>query len=303
MGDPKFSRKKYDTPSHPWEGERITEENEMLKKFGLKNKRELWKAHSMLKNFRGQARSLVARSRYGDMQAAKETKWLLNKLVNMGLLESNTNLDDVLTLDVEKVLNRRLQTVAYHKGLAQTPKQARQLIVHGHIAIKGATVTIPSFFVRKDEEEFITYHQRSPLDNDMHPARPKPDMVTPDVVPTSEPKTAPKKNKKETKAKQAEPETKPEPAKKEEAKTEESTNSSSHQEKARDEPEKPPKDAAKPEAKPEVKDAPKAEKPAEKDAPKGEKAPEAKKDDKASVTKPAGEPKPAEAPKKKEGDK
>ena len=198
MGDPKFSRRKFDTPSHPWEGERITEENEMLKKFGLKNKRELWKAHSMLKNFRGQARSLVARSRYGDTQAAKETKWLLDRLVNMGLLESMSTLDDVLALDVLQVLNRRLQTVAYHKGLAQTPKQARQLIVHGHIAIKGGAVTIPSYFVKKDEEEFITYHSRSPLMHDMHPARPKP-KLTDDV---QAPPALPKKQKKaEEKAK------------------------------------------------------------------------------------------------------
>lgn len=211
MGDPKFSRKKFETPSHPWEGERINEENEMIKKFGLKNKRELWKAHSMLKNFRGQARSLVARSRYGDTQAAKETKWLLNRLVSMGLLESNTNLDDVLTLDVEQILNRRLQTVAYHKGLAQTPKQARHLIVHGHIAINGAAVTIPSYFVRKEEEDFITYHSRSPLDNDLHPARPKPETAgdEPVTAPPPKPKKAAAPAKETTKTKaEAKPEAK-----------------------------------------------------------------------------------------------
>ena len=40
MGKPKFSRKKYETPSHPWEEDRIKLENELIKKYGLKNKSE-----------------------------------------------------------------------------------------------------------------------------------------------------------------------------------------------------------------------------------------------------------------------
>ena len=52
MGDPKFSRKSYDTPSHPWQGERIKAENEVVRQFGLKNKTEVWKADTLLRNFR-----------------------------------------------------------------------------------------------------------------------------------------------------------------------------------------------------------------------------------------------------------
>ena len=70
MGDPKFSRRKYDTPAHPWEGDRIKEENELLMKYGLKNKTELWKINSLLKTFRQRARNLQAKIRYGDTQAA-----------------------------------------------------------------------------------------------------------------------------------------------------------------------------------------------------------------------------------------
>lgn len=55
MGDPKFPRKTYDTPSHPWKADRIKEETELTKKFGLKNKRELWKAKSIVRNLRRQS--------------------------------------------------------------------------------------------------------------------------------------------------------------------------------------------------------------------------------------------------------
>ncbi len=42
MGDPKFSRKKYETPNHPWQTARIKEEKDICKKYGLKNKTEIW---------------------------------------------------------------------------------------------------------------------------------------------------------------------------------------------------------------------------------------------------------------------
>jgi len=74
---------------------------------------------------------------------------------------------------VEDILGRRLQTLVYIHGLARTPKQARQLIVHGHIAIDERKVRVPSYLVRKDEEEKISYSYSSPLNDEMHPMRPK----------------------------------------------------------------------------------------------------------------------------------
>ncbi len=174
MGDPRFNRKTYDTPKHPWEAERIKEEWELKKKYGLKNKREIWKAKSLLRNFRAQARMLQAKLRYGDEQAEKQQRQLFGKLTRLGILnEGNETLDAVLSLGVEDILRRRLQTIVYMKGLARTPKQARQFIVHGHISINGKRVTIPGYLVRKEEEPLIEYHKHSPLADDMHPMRPQ----------------------------------------------------------------------------------------------------------------------------------
>jgi small subunit ribosomal protein S4 len=174
MGNPKFPRRKYDTPSHPWQGDRIKLENDLIKKFGLKNKREVWKAQSMLRRFRQQARLLNARLRMADVQAEKEKDQLLTRLTNIGLLQQNSNLNDVLTLEIENMLNRRLQTQVYLKGLAHSPKQARQFIVHGHISIGDRKVTIPGYIVKHTEEEIIEYNQSSSLTNELHPMRPKP---------------------------------------------------------------------------------------------------------------------------------
>ncbi len=185
MGDPKFPRKKYDRPSHPWEAERIKAENELLRKYGLKNKKELWRAQSFLSRIRGRARELQALIRYGNKQAEKERDELIARLVRLGLLPlEGATLDDVLALDVEAVLSRRLQTVAYVKGLAFNPRQARQFIVHGHLAVRGRTIRVPGYLVPRTEEATITYDERSPIASDLHPARPGVQQVT---IPGGEP--------------------------------------------------------------------------------------------------------------------
>ncbi|HYY48391.1 MAG TPA: 30S ribosomal protein S4 [Thermoplasmata archaeon] len=172
MGDPKFSRAKYERPSHPWEAERIKAENELLKKYGLKNKKELWRSQYVLRRFRQRARELQARVRTGDQQAEKEREQLLRRLGRLGLLPlEGTTLDDVLALDVEAVLSRRLQTLTFLKGLAFTPRQARQFIVHGHVSIGGRRVTIPGVLVSRSDENVITFDERSVIANDLHPVR------------------------------------------------------------------------------------------------------------------------------------
>ncbi len=172
MGKPKFSRKKYETPSHPWQADRIKAENELSRKYGLKNKREIWKAQTALRRYRGQARELLAKIGGGNPQIKKESEQLLMHLIRMNILPLNSTLDDVLALETEPILSRRLQTLTYLKGLASTPTQARQLISHGHIAIADRRITVPSYMVAKDEESKIGYAANSPLNDLLHPARP-----------------------------------------------------------------------------------------------------------------------------------
>ena len=172
MGDPKFSRRSYDTPSHPWQGERIKAEVEIVREFGLKNKTEVWKAQTVLRNFRKQSRELQARLRGGDAQAKIEADALLAKCARMGILPvAGATLNDILLLKEGDILSRRLQTVVFDKGLATTIKQARQMITHGHVHINGHRVTVPGYIVTREEEASVVYNAASPFTDDMHPMR------------------------------------------------------------------------------------------------------------------------------------
>ena len=270
MGKPKFSRKKYETPSHPWQEDRIKAENELIKKYGLKNKREIWKAKTVLRRYRGQARELMAKIRGGDPQTKKESDQLLMHLNRMNILPPKSTLDDVLALDTESILSRRLQTLTYLKGLANTPFQARQLISHGHIGIGNKKVTIPSYMVNKDEEGDISYIPGSALNDVMHPARPRADFKSVPVKKETKPKETGESKKEETTTEEPKKEEKPEEKTTEEEKPVE--------EPPKPEEEKPVEEPAKPEEKSVEEPVPK-EKPEKTVEPKKEEKPEVKEKD------------------------
>ena len=172
MGDPKFLRRRYDTPKHPWEASRMEEERKLLDRYGLKNKRELWKAQSILRGFRRQARELQARLRAGEEQARHETDQLLGRLSRLGVFTVATpTLDEVLALTTEDVLRRRLEWIVFSRGLAPTAKGARQWIVHGHFAVGDHRVTRPGMLLASADEANLWFSPTSPYSDDMHAMR------------------------------------------------------------------------------------------------------------------------------------
>lgn len=171
MGDQKFPRKQYSTPRHPWEKDRIDAEREVVRDYGLKNKHELWRAQSLLESFRAQARDLQAKLRNQDPQANRQFRNMIARLNRYNILGMEATLDDVLSLRIENILDRRLQTLVFRKNLARTQKQARQLITHGHISMDGRRVDLPGILVEGITEDSIVYQENSPLQDELHPLR------------------------------------------------------------------------------------------------------------------------------------
>jgi len=160
VGDPKKSRKKWIGPNHPWRKDRLQQEVVLLGKYGLRNKRELWIANTIARYFRHRARRLLGMSE--EMRREQEQQ-ILKKLVSMGFLPEGATLDDVLSLTAENILERRLQTIVYKKGLARTIYQARQLVVHGHVTVRGRRVYSPGYLVSREEEAHVDLAHDSPF--------------------------------------------------------------------------------------------------------------------------------------------
>ena len=174
MGHPKFARPKYDTPTHPWKKSRIEEEHDLKEQYGLKKvggMKEIWKAKSKLRRWRQNAMKLIGRVDTSEGHFSREKTDLIDSLYRRGLLGDGATLDDILQINVHHVLDRRLQSQVYYRGLASSPRQARQLVVHGHIAIGDQKMTVPGYIISRDEENILTYHHTSPLTDSSHPIR------------------------------------------------------------------------------------------------------------------------------------
>jgi small subunit ribosomal protein S4 len=183
MGDPKKQRKKFDTPRFPWQIDALDTELKLLGQYGLRNKKEIWRHKTLLSKYRGIGRSLLGMS---TEERKKQEKQLLDRLHRLGILPEESALDDVLDLTLEDILERRLQTLVFHRGLAQSIQQSRQLITHGHIAIDGKRVSTPSYLVLKDEETKLAYAPKSPLNNPDHPITKSMTAPTESTHPTGE---------------------------------------------------------------------------------------------------------------------
>ena len=187
MGDPKYPRRVWRKPKRPLNYDLKMEELKTLGTFGLRTKRELWKAHTQLSNVRHQARSLLALQQ--DVREEKEPI-LMKSLARVGLVSSEATLDDVLNLQVTDLLTRRLQTLVFKKFGFKTPYQARQAVVHGHIMIGDRIVNIPSYTVTTSEEDSIKFTPESKFPEILEKSKETPVEAPVEEEETSEQETA-----------------------------------------------------------------------------------------------------------------
>jgi small subunit ribosomal protein S4 len=156
LGDPHKPKKTYHRPRRIWTIDQLNAELYILGTYGLRNKRELWKAQSEIARIRNQARALLAIPT--EVRRDKELR-LLGFLNRLGLVNESATLDDVLNLKIEDILERRLQTIVMRKIMSKSAIEARQIVAHRHVSVGSRTVNLPGYIVRKDEEQNIVVHR------------------------------------------------------------------------------------------------------------------------------------------------
>lgn len=142
---------RYSRPRKPFDAKRIAEEKEIVKKFGLKNKKEIWKAEFQIKEIKRRAKKLITAS-------DEKKREFVERLNKKGFFMKD--IVDALDLKTEDWLSRRLQTMVFKKGIAKTIKEARQLVTHKKILVGDRIVNIPSYFVERDEEDKIKLKEK-----------------------------------------------------------------------------------------------------------------------------------------------
>jgi small subunit ribosomal protein S9e len=146
-------------PKRPFEKERLDSELLLIGKYGLKNKREVWRTQYLLTRIRKAARELLTLEP-NDPRRLFEGQALIDRMLRIGVLnKTEKELDYVLSLTTQKFLDRRLQTIVHANQFAKSIHQARTLIFQKKIALNKGTrnqiINIPSFVVRKENETKI----------------------------------------------------------------------------------------------------------------------------------------------------
>ncbi len=147
----KRKHKLYSRPKRPFDKLRIEEEAELKKRFGLKNKKEIWKAEANVRSIRERAKRLISADK-------PEQQKLFNQLSKIGL--NVTSIGNVLSLKKEDYLKRRLQTVIFNKKFAPTIKTARQMITHKKVLVDGRAINSPSYIIPVELENKITIKEK-----------------------------------------------------------------------------------------------------------------------------------------------
>lgn len=160
MGDPKKMKKHYESLKKPWERTRLEEERKIVTEYGIRRKKEIRRLETIIRDLRRRARLLIA------TKDDKESKVLIEKVLKMGVLaKANPALEDILGVELNNILQRRLQTLVVKKGFANTIKQARQFITHGHITLNGRKIISPNYVVTIAEEAAIMFRPTSSLNS------------------------------------------------------------------------------------------------------------------------------------------
>ncbi len=101
-------------------------------------------------------------SEYGlqlrEKQKIKKTYGLLERQFR-NLFEKADRMKGVTGSNLLSMLERRLDNVVYRSGFANSRSEARQLVLHGHFAINGHKVNIPSYLV--DKGDALEVHEKS----------------------------------------------------------------------------------------------------------------------------------------------
>jgi small subunit ribosomal protein S4 len=146
----KRKHKSYSRPKKPYDKKRFEEEAIVTERFGLKNKREIWKAQARVDLMREKAKNLIS-------APEEEKEAFFKRIRKIGL--NVKSIADVLSLTKEDYMQRRLQTVVAEKRLVPTIKAARQFIVHKKILVNGEVVNSPAYVVPVEFENSISLKQ------------------------------------------------------------------------------------------------------------------------------------------------
>jgi len=147
---------------YAWKTDNNLHEGKVIKKYLLKEREDYIKYSKVV----GNITKLVAKLKtlpQSDTLRFQLSEQILQRLYNMGIVNSTSSLSVVDKLTVSAFCRRRLPVVMVRLKMSETLKEATTFIEQGHIRVGPNVITDPAFMVTRTFEDYVTWVDSSKI--------------------------------------------------------------------------------------------------------------------------------------------
>ncbi|KAK1216483.1 U3 small nucleolar ribonucleoprotein imp3 [Marasmius sp. AFHP31] len=145
-----------------WKQDANLREIKVMRRYHIQDREDYHKYNKLCGSLRSFAHRLSLLPSQDPFRARMEAQ-LLNKLYDMGVLNSTAKLSDVDKLTVAAFCRRRLAVFMVMTKMAETVSAAAKFIEQGHVRVGPDTITDPAYLVTRRMEDFVTWVDTSKL--------------------------------------------------------------------------------------------------------------------------------------------
>lgn len=142
-----------------WKGDNTLREAQVLRRYHVTGREDYVKYNKLV----GMITALVARLKtVEESQRTEITEGLLRKLYAMGLINSES-LAKADKVSVSAFCRRRLPVVMVRLKMAESVREAVDLVQAGNVRVGPNTVKDPAFLITRSLEDFVTWTDHSKI--------------------------------------------------------------------------------------------------------------------------------------------
>lgn len=145
-----------------WKSDQNIREAKIIRKYLLQNRED----YSAYNKIVGNITKLVAKLRLLPTSSPLKNvlaEQLLQKLYNMGIINTTSSLTAAEKLAVSAFCRRRLPVVMVRLKMSETLKEATTLVEQGHVRVGPNVVTDGAFLVTRTLEDYVTWVDSSKI--------------------------------------------------------------------------------------------------------------------------------------------
>ena len=145
-----------------WKSDQNVREAKIIRKYLLQEREDYVKYSKIVGNITKLCAKLQTLPGTDDLRHQLSVQ-VLQKLYNMGIINSTSSLSAIEKLSVSSFCRRRLPVVMVRLKMSENLKEATTFIEQGHVRVGPNVITDPAFLVTRTFEDYVTWVDSSKI--------------------------------------------------------------------------------------------------------------------------------------------